>query len=58
MYISNDLEQNQLWDKIKRARSKCVPNPFHISELELDILIFRPTKQVQEPPSAILILSK
>ena len=39
MYILNDLEQKQLRDKIKRARSKRVPNPFQISELELDIRV-------------------
>ena len=52
--VLNDLKQKQLQDKIKEARSKCVLNPFKISELELDIWIFRPKKQYRETPSYYL----
>ena len=46
--VLNDLKQKQLRDETKEARSECVPNPFQITDLELDIWIFRPKKQFRE----------
>jgi hypothetical protein len=55
--IWNDPEQKQLRDEIKKAHSKCVPNPFQITELELDIRTFRPKMQIWEPPNPKLYRS-
>ena len=59
MYVSNDLKKKQqLQDEFKKAHTKCIPNPFQIMELELDIWIFRPKKQFQETHSLSAVFFK